>query len=141
MDVFEVLERENAKILETVEKLRDATSGDRGERARLLREARSRIRAQCNREETFLYPILTVAPDTMATAQRARQESRSISALLDELASTAPEVRDFQVLAERLQSEIERHILHERTELFARARQILPPERAELIGERISGGH
>jgi hypothetical protein len=136
MDIFDFLERENEKILITLQKLEDISARHAEERKALLAEACERILNQFRIEEEHLYPYLHLNPLTREPCEVCRGENQETESVLTQLYETPPTDKRFQYLAERLHGRMMRQSLRRQKELFPQLREIISPEQREMLGQK-----
>jgi glutamyl-tRNA reductase len=136
MDIFDFLERENEKILITLQKLEDISPRQAEARKALLAEASERILTQFRIEEEHLYPYLQLNPLTREHSEVCRAENHETESVLTQLYETAPSDKRFQYLAERLHGRMMRQSMRREKELFPQLREILSSEQREMLGQK-----
>jgi hypothetical protein len=135
MDIYEALKQGNGRILKIMRKLEDTTARQPQEREELLRQATLHLAAQKKVEEDRFYPLLLASPKTFQAVSRARHEWGEIEDLVEQLAGSEKSDPGCRYLLEYLSSLVQRHVEWEEQTLFRQARQVIPPEQAEMLGE------
>jgi hypothetical protein len=136
MEIFELVEMENSKILNTLRKLEDTSAHQPEERGRIFQDVQRRIERMVQLEEEYLYLLLQTDARTRDDAQTSRQQMRAIRNLLKEMDQTPPTDTRFKYLIERLYGEYQLHAEWEEKDFFKEAKKVVGPEQAILLGER-----
>ncbi len=136
MDIFDFFQRENDKILITLQKLEEASARKVEERKALLAEACERILSQFRIEDEHLYPYLQLNPQTHELCEVCRNENRETESVLTQLYETLPTDKRFQYLAERLHGRMMRQSLRREKDLYPQLRRIIPGDELEILGQK-----
>jgi len=136
MSIFDLLQADNARILNILHKLQTSPAGRPDIRRRLLSEAGELIRRRARVTEELLEPILSRESETRDAVAVSRDARRSIEELLNELEETPTRDPHFRQGTESLYSRVERLVRREERDLLPTARRLLSEDQAVELGDR-----
>lgn len=110
---------------------------DDGERAELVGQLRSALRAHMELEEHHVYPLLQDEVDG-DLAEEAEVEHQLARDGLDQLQELTPDEPGFDAALVMVMSAIEHHVMEEETEAFPRLAQQLGPDRLAQMAEDLT---
>ena len=137
-DAVAVLRADHVRLRQLLTRLHDADTSTQRERA--LEETRAEIERHTTIEEEIFYPAFRDAARSEHDREmfhEAHEEHNAAKMVLKELTISAePEV--FAARAKVLKDMIEHHAGEEETEMFPRAKQLLPREELLHLGQQLS---
>lgn len=131
--IYEVLREDHRAVSQLLLEAEGAATGD--EREELLSRIADELSAHSEAESLTFYAALREHPETQQLVDDAEREHEQVSALLDELDSTADEDETAQRMR-RLKELVDRHVQEEESEIFESARTVLGDDEARALGER-----
>lgn len=137
-DAVALLRDDHQRLRQLLTRLHDA--GTSAQRERVLAEARAEIERHTTIEEEIFYPAFRAVADKDRDREmfhEAHEEHNAAALVLKELTVSAePDV--FAARAKVLKDMIEHHAEEEETEMFPRAKQLMPREELLRLGQELS---
>lgn len=134
MNVFELLKKDHQTARDLFAQLERA---DRDERAPLFDRLRHELTAHAHAEQQAFYSRLENIRQTHDDVEEGLDEHHAIEAMLDELADLDARSDDFMREARRLRDCVEHHVQEEENKMFIHARQALPDDRLNELGDAV----
>jgi hemerythrin-like domain-containing protein len=134
MNVFEVLKRDHQVARDLFAQMERV---EKRERAPVFEQLRHELIAHAQAERAAFYPKLEDMRSTRHDVEEGLEEHRMVEDLLTEMAALDPASDHFMQEAHKLRDCVEHHILDEETKMFLHARQVLPDDRLDEIGDAV----
>jgi hypothetical protein len=140
MNIFELLRREDVRLLKILRKLEDTTSRETQERELLLHQVRIQVYFLNEVLREHFYPTIAISlagedPALTEALEKARQEDEEIDALLDRLAGVQPWEKQYKLLVGRLVAQIKANAEWKEREIYERASRVMDEDQANTLGE------
>src|SRR5262245_59763836 len=138
-DAVGLLKADHKELRRLLESLKEAP-GD-GRRERLLAQVEDALKTHTKIEEEIFYPAFRDVAVTKRDRQlffEAIEEHHAVDTILPEVASVRAEPDVFAARAKVLKEIVEHHAEEEETEMFPRARKLLPASELRRLGTDMS---
>jgi Hemerythrin HHE cation binding domain len=134
MNAFELLKADHEKVAGLFEQL-EAASGKA--KIEVFNQINAELELHTHIEEKIFYPALEKPEETHDITLEAYEEHAVVKTLLKELSRTRNPDDEWEAKAKVLQENVEHHVEEEENELFEKAKQALPEQDFEVLGERM----
>lgn len=138
-DAIAVLKADHKELRRLLGALKEAhNAGDR--RERLLAQVENALKTHTTVEEEIFYPAFRDAAQSQKDRQlffEAQEEHHAVDTILPEVARATAEPDVFAARAKVLKEMVEHHAEEEETDMFPRARKLLPPGELRRLGDEI----
>jgi hypothetical protein len=134
-DAISLLKADHKELRQLLEQLKATEPGDR--RERLLTRVREALESHTKIEEEIFYPAYrdaAAAKKDRVLYFEALEEHHAVDMILPEVASASREQDVFPARAKVLKEVVEHHAEEEESEMFPRARRLLPPAELRRLG-------
>jgi hypothetical protein len=142
MNIFELLRREDVRLLKILRKLEDTTSRETEERELLLHQVRIHIFSLNEILREHFYPTVVLSlskedPALREAVERAKKEDDEIDGILDRLAEVQPWEKPYKHLVERLYAQARINVERRERELYEPASRLMGEDQANALGEMV----
>jgi len=137
MDVFQLLIKDHEEVKKIFGRLSRLKEDDADQRLELFETLNRELTLHARAEEKFFYPILKDVKATQDVALEAVEEHRVVKNLLHALERNDKNTKEWEAKLKVLEEIVEHHVKEEQDEMFVKARQIIDPDQAKKIAERI----
>lgn len=134
MNVFEVLKRDHQIARDLFAEMERV---DKRQRAPVFERLRHELVAHSHAEQEAFYSRLHDMRTTHRDVEEGVDEHETIEELLDQMAELDPASDHFLSEARKLRDCVENHIQDEENRMFIHARQVLPDDRLDEIGDAV----
>lgn len=134
MNVFELLKRDHQAARDLFAEMERV---DRRRRQPVFERLRHELIVHGHAEQAAFYARLADMRGTRHDVEEGLDEHHDIEALLDRMAGMDASTDAFLAEARRLRDCVEHHIQEEENRMFIHARQILPDDRLDEIGDAV----
>jgi uncharacterized protein (DUF2267 family) len=124
-ELLDYLKAEDVEVQRMLEKLRDTSLTEAGEREVLVEEVRGRVLSRNRALEERLFPYLEMVANADRIRERSLQENRRIEGRLEELQQLPKDDDRFECRVEALIGAVSEHVSRERAELFPEAQSAI----------------
>jgi len=138
-DALALLRADHKEVRRLLEELKSASSNER--RERLLNQVEEALKTHTKIEEEVFYPAFRDVAVTKRDRQlffEAIEEHHAVDTILPEVASVRAEPDVFAARAKVLKEIVEHHAEEEETEMFPRARKLLPASELRRLGTEMA---
>jgi hypothetical protein len=142
MNIFELLRKEEVRLLKILRKLEDTSSREIQERELLLHQVRIHALTLNEILREHFYPTVVLSlgkeePRLLQAVERAQEDDAEIERILEGLAEMQPWERSYKLLVERLVAQARLNAQWRERELFERASRLMPEGQAADLGEMV----
>jgi hypothetical protein len=140
MNIFELLRREDIRLLKILRKLEDTTSPQAAEREMLLHQVRIHVFPLNVVLREHIYPTIVLSlgnqdQSLLEIVERARGEDEELEGLLDQLGEVSPQEKLFGTLLERLLGQGKLLAQWKERELYEPSMRLMEQDQADALGE------
>jgi hypothetical protein len=140
MNIFEVLRREDVRLLKILRKLEDTTSAQAAQRELLLHQVRLHVFTLNVVLREHFYPtvVLSLSGEDQqlpGTVEKMRGEDEELERLLEQLGETDPQEKLHGTLLERLFGQVKLLAKRKEGELYEPAMRLMHQDQADTLGE------
>ncbi len=135
MNVFELLKQDHQTARDLFAQMERV---DKRERAPVFERLRHELTVHAHAEQEAFYSKLENMRNTRQDVADGLEEHQDIEEMLDRLAAMDPASDDFMRQARELRDCVEHHIQDEEQKMFHHARQVLPDDRLDEIGDEVA---
>jgi hypothetical protein len=148
MNIFELLRKEEVRLLKILRKLEDTSSRETQERELLLHQVRIHAVTLNEILREHFYPTVVLSlgknePRLLQAVERAQEDDAEIERILEESAEMQPWEKPYKHLVERLVAQVRLSAQWRERELYERASRLMPEDQAadlaELVVEELQG--
>ena len=133
--IYEVIKRDHEDHRDVLKKL-DATQGDSEERRALYAKMKEEVEAHTSAEEQTFYATLMSYEEGREKARHSVSEHKEAADMLEELDGMEFSSPGWLTKFRSLKDELEHHMDEEEKEIFARARKLIPEDKAVALGRQ-----
>lgn len=138
-DALALLRADHKEVRRLLEELKSAPSGER--RERVFHQVEDALKTHTKIEEEIFYPAFRDVAVTKRDRQlffEAVEEHHAVDTVLPEVASVRADPDVFAARAKVLKEIVEHHAEEEETEMFPRARKLLPASELRRLGAEMA---
>lgn len=137
MHVFEVLKKDHQTARELFSKIEGTSQGARKTREDLFQKLRQELIAHTKAEESVFYPELKKKQEARGIIEEGINEHHQVDSLLDKLDGLDVASEEWLDGVRDLKAKVEHHVEEEESEIFEKAKSLLPEDQLEQMGSEI----
>ncbi len=137
MNVFDLLRQDHERVRRIFSELAKTQGGQKLARQELFYELKRELLAHSHAEEKAFYPKLVDKPPTHDIIEGGINEHRQVETLLNRIEAMPVETEEWMSAVTDLDQMFEHHIHEEEAEVFPKARQLLPNDQFDPLGEQV----
>jgi iron-sulfur cluster repair protein YtfE (RIC family) len=137
MNAFELLKEDHERVSAIFEKLEPTTERALKTREELFARLKTELQHHTQIEEQIFYPALKQEEETREITLEGLEEHNVVKTLLEEMESMPVDSEEWTAKLSVLKENVEHHVEEEEGKMFPKARQALPKEIIDALGERM----